>query len=274
MPELLAARTEHVTHAHDGGRVALDAVSLSVRAGECVAIIGPSGAGKTTLLQILATGLRQSSGALTLLGEDPWSLGAGARRRLRRRIGLIHQSPPLPPRQRVVTAVLAGRLGAWSLPRALASLAYPADVEGARAVLARFDLADRIYDRCDKLSGGQAQRVGIARVLYQAPDLMLADEPVSALDPALSNYTVGVLVDEARARKVTLIASLHAVDLALAHFPRVIGLRDGRIAFDLPAAAVDEARLESLYAQEGFLPTQGRGVVLPDLRLPSAARCL
>lgn len=109
VPELLAARTENVTHAHDGDRVALDAVSFSVQAGECVAIIGPSGAGKTTLLQILATALRQSSGALTLLGEDPWSLGAGARRRLRRRIGMVHQSPPLPPRQRVVTAVLADR---------------------------------------------------------------------------------------------------------------------------------------------------------------------
>ncbi|KPK04612.1 MAG: phosphonate ABC transporter [Betaproteobacteria bacterium SG8_39] len=269
----LAAHAQDLSLVHEGGRIALDAISFSVRAGERVAIIGPSGAGKTTLLQLCTTALRQSSGTLALLGEDPWALGAGARRRLRRRIGLIHQSPPLPPRQRVVTAVLAGRLGAWSLSRALASLAYPADVEGARAALARVDLSDRVYDRCDRLSGGQAQRVGIARVLYQQPELILADEPVSALDPALSNYTVSVLVDEARVRNVTLIASLHAVDLALAHFPRVIGLRDGRVAFDLPTAAVDEARLESLYAQEGVLPVQGRELTLPRVRTPRAVRC-
>jgi len=269
----LAAQAQDLSLVHEGGRVALDAISLAVRAGERVAIIGPSGAGKTTLLQLLATALRQSSGALALLGVDPWSLGGGARRRLRRRIGLIHQSPPLPPRQRVVTAVLAGQLGACSLTRALTSLAYPADVEGARASLARVDLADRVYDRCDRLSGGQAQRVGIARVLYQRPDLILADEPVSALDPALANYTVSVLVDEARARNVTLIASLHAVDLALAHFPRVIGLRDGRVAFDLPTAAVDTARLEALYAQEGMLPVQGQALALPEVRMPRAVRC-
>jgi phosphonate transport system ATP-binding protein len=269
----LSARAQDLSLVHDGGRIALDAVSFAVRAGERVAIIGPSGAGKTTLLQLCATALRQSSGALALLGEDPWALGAAARRRLRRRIGRIHQSPPLPPRQRVVTAVLAGRLGAWSLPRALASLAYPADVDGARDALARVDLADRVYDRCDRLSGGQAQRVGIARVLYQQPELILADEPVSALDPALSNYTVSVLVEEARARNVTLIASLHAVDLALAHFPRVIGLRDGRVAFDLPTAAVGTEALESLYAQEGMLPIQGRELALPEVRAPRAVRC-
>jgi phosphonate transport system ATP-binding protein len=273
MDASLAAHAQNLSLVHEGGRVALDDVSFDVRRGERVAIIGPSGAGKTTLLQLLTTALRQSAGALSLLGEDPWALTAGARRRLRRRIGLIHQSPPLPPRQRVVTAVLAGRLGDWSLARALASLAYPVDVDGARAALARVDLADRVYDRCDRLSGGQAQRVGIARVLYQRPALILADEPVSALDPALSNYTVSVLVDEARARNVTLIASLHAVDLALAHFPRVIGLRDGRIAFDLPTAAVDEARLESLYAQEGVLPVLGRAVALPEMRGPRAVRC-
>jgi phosphonate transport system ATP-binding protein len=269
----LAARAQRLSFVHEGGRVALDDVSFDVRRGERVAIIGPSGAGKTTLLQLLSTALRQSRGVLTLLGEDPWTLGAGSRRRLRRRIGLIHQSPPLPPRQRVVTAVLAGRLGAWSLTRALASLAYPADVEGARAALARVDLADRVYDRCDRLSGGQAQRVGIARVLYQQPELILADEPVSALDPALSNYTVSVLVEEARARNVTLVASLHAVDLALAHFPRIIGLRDGRVAFDLPTAAVDTERLEALYAQEGMLPVQGQALALPEARAPRAVRC-
>lgn len=269
-----ALRVQRLTVVRGGGRRALDAIDLSIKEGECVAVIGPSGAGKTTLLRVLATALRQSDGALEVLRSDPWALGGRARRRLRARIGLIHQAPPLPPRQRVVTTVLAGRLGAWPLWKSLASLAYPADIEGAREVLAKLDLADRVFDRCDRLSGGQAQRTGIARVLYQRPEVILADEPVSALDPALANHTVGVLVAEAAARGLTLVASLHAVDLALAHFPRVIGLRDGKILFDLPRPEVGDALLETLYAQEGFLPTQhGKPLSLPGLKLPEPPRC-
>ena len=270
----LALCARELSLVYAGGRRALDRIGLSVRPGERVAIIGPSGAGKTSLLRILATALRESGGGVELLGVDPWRLGASARRRLRSRIGLIHQSPPLPPRQRVVTAVLAGRLGAWGLGKALASLAYPADIEGARAALARLDLADRLFDRCDRLSGGQAQRVGIARVLYQRPEVMLADEPVSSLDPALANHTVGVLAAEALGRGITLVASLHAVDLALAHFPRIVGLRDGSVAFDLPTTEVGRPLLDALYAQEGVLPTQAGGPVeLPELSLTQRPRC-
>lgn len=256
MTAAVAFALKRLTVMREGKRRALDGVVLSIRPGERVAVIGPSGAGKTTLLRVLATALRQTDGSVEILGTDPWALDAGARRRLRARIGLIHQAPPLPPRQRVVTAVLAGRLGSWPLWKALVSLAYPLDMAGARAELARLDLSDRLFDRCDRLSGGQAQRVGIARVLYQRPELILADEPVSALDPALANHTVGVLAAEAQARGVTLFASLHAVDLALAHFPRIVGLRDGRVAFDLPTEQIDAQRLDQLYSQEGYLPTQ------------------
>jgi len=269
-----ALRARELSLTYAGGRRALERLVLSVRPGERVAIIGPSGAGKTSLLRVLATALRASAGDVEVLGVDPWRLGAGARRRLRSRIGLIHQSPPLPPRQRVVTAVLAGRLGAWGVGNALASLAYPADIDGARAALERLELADRLFERCDRLSGGQAQRVGIARVLYQRPELVLADEPVSSLDPALANHTVGALASEALERGITLVASLHAVDLALAHFPRIVGLREGAVAFDLPTAEVGRALLEALYAQEGVLPTQEcRPVDLAELTLPGRPRC-
>ncbi len=270
----LALRAHGLSLVHTGGRRALDTVDIDVRPGERVAIIGPSGAGKTSLLRVFDAALRPTAGTLEVLGENPWRLGSRARRRLRRRLGLIHQAPPLPPRQRVVTAVLAGRLGSWSLARSLASLAYPSDIDGARDELARLDLAERLFDRCDRLSGGQAQRVGIARVLYQRPEVVLADEPVSALDPALANHTVGVLVSEAIERRITLVASLHAVDLALGHFPRVIGLREGRVVFDLPTAKVDDARLEALYVQEGYTPTQhGRPLELPAQRLRQVPRC-
>jgi phosphonate transport system ATP-binding protein len=208
------------------------------------------------LLRLLGTALRPTAGIVSLLGTAPWSLSAGELRTLRTRIGVVHQAPPLPPRQRVVTAVLAGRLGIWPLWKSLASLVYPLDIDGARAALAQLDLGERLFDRCDRISGGQLQRVGIARVLYQQPDLMLADEPVSALDPALARQAVRVLVQDAARRRATLVASLHAVDLALSEFPRIVGVRDGAIAFDLPAAEVSDALLHELYAAEGDeLPT-------------------
>ena len=119
-------------------------------------------------------------------------------------------------------------------------------------------LADRLFDRCDQLSGGQLQRVGVARVLYQRPELILADEPVSAMDPVLANLTLGELCREADDRAATVVASLHAVDLALRWFPRIIGLRSGQLAFDLPAERVTDALLRELYASESAsLPMQG-----------------
>lgn len=251
-----AFQLEGVGLTRANGYRALDGITLAGRRGECIALIGPSGAGKTTLLSVLGTAQVPTDGAVEVLGQ---AVPAGASdrrlRALRSAIGMVHQAPPLPPRQRVVTAVLAGRLGLWPWWKSLASLLYPLDIAGARAVLDRVGLADRLFVRCSQLSGGQLQRVGIARVLYQEPALLLADEPVSALDPVLARATVDLLVQEARARGVTLVASLHAVDLALDRFDRVIGLRAGRVQFDLPAAAVDAARLQALYATEASTTT-------------------
>ena len=251
---------------HPNGKRALQGVSLAIGSGERVAIIGPSGAGKTTLLRLFGASLRPTEGRVAALGDDPWQLSARALRRLRSRIGVVHQAPPIPPRLRVVTAVLAGRLGTWSTGRALASLIHPNDIAGAHEVLARLDLADRLFDRCDRLSGGQLQRVGIARVLYQRPHLLLADEPVSALDPALADAAVGQLIAQSRASGATLVASLHAVDLALKWFPRIVGMREGVVAFDVPADEVTSAMLYELYATEGrVLPTQSNdpGAIAP-----------
>lgn len=235
--------------ARSGAAPAVRDLSLRIGAGEQLAVIGPSGAGKTTLLQVLACALPPSAGTLQVDGLQPWRLPRRSLQRLRGRLFLAPQVPPLPPRQRVVTAVLAGRLPAMGLWQSVRSLFYPADIPAAYEALDRFDLADKLFERVDRLSGGERQRVGLARALLSPASLWLIDEPLSALDPTRSRQAIGTLVDTARERGATLVATLHQVDVALAHFPRIIGLRDGQLAFDLPAAEVTRERLAALYDQ-------------------------
>ncbi|NGZ83911.1 phosphonate ABC transporter ATP-binding protein [Duganella aceris] len=229
---------------------ALQAISLTIEQGEQLALIGPSGAGKTTLLATLACAHKPADGAFQAFGSDPWALGEAARHRLRAQLFLAPQTPPLPPRQRVVTAVLAARLPQWTLWRALVSLFKPADPEAAWQALSRFNLGDKLYSRVDRLSGGERQRCGLARLLLSPAKALLVDEPLSALDPALSELTLATLREEARARNATLVCSLHQVDLALSHFTRIVALRDGRIEFDLPRDQVTPQMIAALYAGE------------------------
>ncbi|QTN29390.1 ATP-binding cassette domain-containing protein [Rhodoferax sp. AJA081-3] len=262
--------------AKTGAAPALHAVSLEVAAGEQVAIIGPSGAGKTTLLHLLACALKPSAGRLLLDGQDPWQLSRGALQRQRAALFLAPQVPPLPPRQRVVTAVLAGRLPHEGLWTSLRSLFYPVDIPRAERALAGFDVADKLFERVDRLSGGERQRVGLARALVSQASLLLVDEPLSALDPTRSQHAVQTLTQAAHARGATLVATLHHVEMALAHFPRIVGLRDGALAFDLPAADVTPAHLQALYAQHlhelhGAAPAPEDGP--PAAPAPVAMQC-
>ncbi|MBI3346035.1 MAG: ATP-binding cassette domain-containing protein [Burkholderiales bacterium] len=247
---------------------ALSGLSLDIAASEQLAVIGPSGAGKTTLLEVLACGRPPSAGRLAIDATAPWALPRRALQRLRGRLILVPQVPPLPPRQRVVTAVLAGRLPSWSLWTALRSLFYPVDIPAAEEALEAFELGDKLFERVDRLSGGERQRVGLARALVSPAQLWLVDEPLSALDPARAQRAIAALVREAGARGVTLVATLHQVEAALAHFPRILGLRDGRLMFDLPSAEVTPALLARLYAQhedelQGTVPPATDAPALP-----------
>lgn len=255
---------------------ALRSLTLELGRGEHVAVIGPSGAGKTTLMHVAAAALPPSAGVVTLDDRSPWELPPRELRRLRGQLFLAPQTPPLPPRQRVVTAVLAARLPAIGLWRSLRSLVYPDDIEGAWRALERFDLGDKLFDRVDRLSGGERQRVGLARALLSPASLWLIDEPLSALDPARAGQAIAALVEAARQRQATLVATLHQVDAALAHFPRIVGLRDGLLFFDLPAAEVTRQRLAELYARhEHELQGQPAGVEPPPPAptAPAAMHC-
>jgi phosphonate transport system ATP-binding protein len=243
-------------------------VSLVVEAGEQVAIIGPSGAGKTTLLHLMACALTpcaeqdqdktqvqvqsqsQSSLGQVFLGQiNPWQLPRAALQRLRGELFLAPQVPPLPPRQRVLNAVLAGKLPHESFWRSLSRLFYPRDLAPAYAALQQFDMSEKLFERVDRLSGGERQRVGLSRALASSASLLLIDEPLSALDPNRAQQAISSLTQTARERGATLVTTLHHVEMALANFPRIIGLRDGAIAFDLPATQVTKTLLHQLYEQ-------------------------
>ncbi|WP_394780289.1 phosphonate ABC transporter ATP-binding protein [Undibacterium sp.] len=246
---MLKLQDVHVRHPSSGSPAAgwaLGGVSLQVEQGEQIALIGPSGAGKTTLLHTLACAYRPEQGDYQLAGQQPWALSHHARHVLRRSLFLAPQTPPLPPRQRVVTAVLAGSLPAWSLARAVRNLIKPVDPTAAWEALGRFQLQHKLYSRVDRLSGGERQRCGLARLILSDAKLLLVDEPLSALDPTLALQTLRSLQEEASTRNASLICSLHQVELARAHFPRIIGLRDGKIMFD--AHTVTDDMIAALYS--------------------------
>lgn len=239
-----------------GSTNAVRAVNLSINSGEQVAIIGPSGAGKTTLLHLMACALtpcaetgQTTIGSLSLGGVNPWQLPRAALQRLRGALFLAPQVPPLPPRQRVINAVLAGKLPHESFWRSLSRLFYPRDLAPAHTALQQFDLSEKLFERVDRLSGGERQRVGLARALASDAKLFLVDEPLSALDPSRAQQAIDTLTTTAKERKATLVTTLHHVEMALANFPRIIGLRDGVVAFDLPAVQVTTELLHQLYEQ-------------------------
>ncbi len=230
-----------------GDTLALAGVDLTVAAGERVALVGASGAGKTTLLNVLNGSVMATAGSVRVLGKDPAALRGRALRRLRARIGTVHQHLELVGPLRVVHNVNTGRLAQWSPARAAWSLLRPQGVDEVVAALGRVGMADRTFERTDRLSGGQQQRVALARLLVQHPELVLADEPASALDPALADQALNLLCELASDRGGALLASLHDPAMALRHCDRVVGLVHGRVELDARAAPLSLAELERFY---------------------------
>jgi phosphonate transport system ATP-binding protein len=229
--------------------VALTDVSLGIGGGESVALVGPSGSGKTTLLRLLNGTLRPSEGRVFCGDRDLGGVSSQTLRSVRAGIGFVPQDLALVPSLRVIHNVLSGRLGQQGYWQSLWSFLRPglAQVERAHELLERVGIAEKLYERTDTLSGGQQQRVALARALYQDPHAILADEPVSSVDPARARDTVQLLTEISSERGLTLLVSLHDLELARAFFPRLIGLRDGRIQFDRPTGSIAEQEYADLY---------------------------
>lgn len=225
---------------------ALCAVGLTVQGGERVALLGASGAGKSTLLSLLNGSVDATEGVVEVFGEDLAGLSSGRLRALQRRIGTVSQRLDLIEQVRVLHNVNAGRLGSWSLHRTIGSLVWPRPDDQIRSALHRVGMEWALHERTERLSGGERQRVAIARLLVQSPGLILADEPVSSLDPARAAETLDLL--RAPAERATLVVSLHQPELARKHCTRAVGLREGRLAFDVPIVELTDDLLTDLYA--------------------------
>lgn len=228
-----------------GKMIALSSLSFNIQKGEIVALIGPSGAGKTTLLNTFANIISPDSGELIIDGFPISSYETS--KQLYKKIGIIRQQFDLVSQLPVIHNVLAGRLGEWSFFKSLLSLIFPQDKDLAADALDRVGLLDKIYDKTANLSGGEKQRVALARLLVQEPQIILADEPVSSLDPARAEDILLMLIKLVKEENQTLIASLHSIEYAKKYFTRIIALRDGKIFFDLPANEVNDDLLSTLY---------------------------
>jgi phosphonate transport system ATP-binding protein len=215
----------------EGAAMALSDVTLTLAAGERVALVGPSGAGKTTLLRTLAGQLKPRAGRVVLEGQDLGTLRGRPLRRLRADIALIAQKHDLVDTLRVDKNVMAGALGRWSTAHALRFLFWsrPEELDEAQAALAAVGLAHKLKAATSALSGGEQQRVAIARALVQGPRLLLADEPVASLDPQTAVEVLELLTGLARTRGVALICSLHQPDLAARFFDRIAEVGGGRV---------------------------------------------
>lgn len=229
--------------------VALQRVDLDIRRGEIVVLLGLSGSGKSTLLRHLDGLERPTAGSVSVLGDEVPALGQRALRRLRARVGFVFQQFELVPSLTVLENVLTGSLAGVRGPR-LGILGYGRTLKlKALGHLDRVGLLERAYQRADTLSGGQQQRVAIARALMQDPEILLADEPVASLDPESSEQVMALIREIAIDRGLTVVCSLHQVDLALSWGDRIVGLRHGEVVLDTTTDGLSKTEVMEIYGR-------------------------
>ena len=232
---------------YPGGRRALDSVNLALAQGELVGVLGPNGSGKSTLLRCAARLIEPSAGSVRVAGQDLACRSGAALRDARRWIGMIFQRGNLVRRRTALANVASGALGRHhDLTTALGWLPH-GELQNAAVLLERLGLLHLADKRADTLSGGEAQRVAIARALAQRPRVLLADEPVSSLDPEAAEDVMQLLAALATHDDLGVICVLHQPDLALRYAHRLIGLHNGRKIFDAPTAELDLASITALY---------------------------
>jgi len=244
-------RVENLTKIYERGEVlALDDISFTVKRGEFLVLLGLSGSGKSTLLRCINRLIEPTAGTILFDGINVTKASARQLRHLRRRMAMIFQQFNLVKRSSVLTNTVSGRLGYMNPAASAIHKFTKQDIDDAIACLERVGIPEQAYKRADELSGGQQQRVGIARALMQQPDLLMADEPVSALDPATSHSIMQYLELMNREDGVTVIASLHFLSLARRYGSRILALKDGKIVFEGSPAEIDAAKFKEIYGAE------------------------
>jgi len=240
-------KIEKLSKTYDSGTHALQDISLVIEPGEFVVVLGKSGSGKSTLLRCINRLVEPTSGRIFLNEKEITGASSSRLRELRKKIGMVFQQYNLVERFSVQTNVLSGKLASMSNIASLLNLFPETDVEKSRQVLNRLGLTGKDLERSDKLSGGQQQRVGLARALMQNPQLILADEPVSSLDPATSNQIMDLLAEFNEKDGMAVICNLHLPSLAKAYGSRIIVLSKGRIVYDGAPTHLSEDKLNSFY---------------------------
>lgn len=243
-------KVENLTKVYPNGTQALKNVSFEVGEGEFLAVIGLSGSGKSTLLRCINRLVEPTSGKIYWNGQDIARVPGREMRKVRRQIGMIFQQFNLVKRSSVLTNVLSGRLGYASTFSSMLHIFSAADRQKAIQSLEQVGLAEKAHMRADALSGGQQQRVGIARALMQDPRLILADEPVASLDPVLAHTILKYLEQLNKEQGITVMCSLHHLDLVHRYSSRAIALKDGELVFQGLPDEIDDAQFKTIYGQE------------------------
>ena len=238
---------KHVDKVYPNGVQGLKDINLTIEQGEFVAIIGLSGAGKSTLIRTINRMIDATGGELTVDGVDVMSLHGRSMRRYRRRIGMIFQSYNLVTRSTAIRNVLTSMVPDMPWWRVLLGLFTREQKIHALEALDKVGILDKAYTRCDQLSGGQQQRVSLARTLNQNPSIILADEPVAALDPITAKQVMSDFKRINEEMNITVLINIHHVDLALNYCTRVIGIRAGEIVYDGPTTEVTQEILDEIY---------------------------